>query len=190
MPKNSFALKPTDIIILAAVVWVGAATYFIALPQAKRLQANTTTLKTKEAEAEQLERRVETLTILKDQIAEHQEDVKNLAIAYPSEEQQVEALIQAQTMAEHAGLAISDLTPSKGHTGIMPMALNLRGSYQAINTMLKEFYNNVRPAIVRSFTATAGTDKSKSDVSGSFNVGFAYNETAATLATSPSPTAQ
>ena len=194
MTSAQLHLKPNNIIVLVALVVVVAGTYFIAKPQSDRLQQATQSLKLKQYEVDRLTKQKKTLEDLALQLPQYQEEVNKLAIAYPIDEQAIEALIQTKTIADRSSIAVTDIAPSKGTAGLLPVTLSTRGSYESFTTFFRELYANLRPTIVKSINFTSNAEADKGNLTGSLTLNFAYDGTAsvtptpsASLGTSPQP---
>lgn len=179
MTKLKLSLKPATIIILVAFVLVLGGTILIAKPQAEKLNNQIVTRKQKEVVAKQLEEKYKALVTLANELGSKTEEINRLSIAYPSEEQVVEALVQSQTMAAQAGVTIVSLTPSRGKAGGVPIAMNVRGTYQAVSSLLRELNNNLRPTIIRSLNIIAGSEKEPGVVNASLIVTYEFSAKAA-----------
>lgn len=189
MSKLKLSLKPTTIIILVAFVLVLGGTILIAKPQAEKLNNQIVTRKQKEVEAKQLEEKYKALVTLANELGSKTEEINRLSIAYPGEEQVVEALVQSQTMAGQAGVTIVSLAPSRGKAGGVPIAMNVKGTYQAVSSLLRELNNNLRPTIIRSLNIVAGSEKEPGVVNASLIVTYEFSAKAAP-STSPTNTSQ
>lgn len=182
MDKSSFKLNTNELVVALAVLIVIGVTYWLALPQARTLTAVTSELKGKEAEQAKLEQKYNSLTQLASVFASHQEDIDRLTIAYPTEEQSVEAMIAAQAMAERSGVSVVDITPSTAKGNALPVVMNVTSTYGAFSSLLREFYNNLRPVAINSLTISAGSENTKGLVSANLSVGFGWQP-------APSPSA-
>lgn len=185
MDKLKLSIKPQAIIIFVAVLVVGLATYFLAIPQAGKLKINSTELTAKKAEAARLEERKNSLINLTTKLPSYAADIERLSLAYPKEDQVVEALIQAQTMIERAGVTINNLAPAQGEPGSLKVGMVLKGSYAALINLLHEFERNLRPVVVRQLTTTSG-EKEAGVLTLLVTTTFEYNGAKPT----PAPTAQ
>lgn len=161
MTKPKISIKPVDLVVIISILFIGLTTYYIAAPQAAKLKELTTERKSKEAEESRLRERVANLNELASSLTEHKDDIARLQIAFPADEQVLEAMIQAQTMIERAGLAIVNLAPSKSKDGNLPVAMSVKGSYATLNKLLLELYRNLRPVVVKSLAITPERDKNE-----------------------------
>lgn len=179
------SLKPQDLVVVIALLVVGAVTYFLALPQATALKAKSTELKAKQAQVKGLNQQVADLTSLGDRLATYDTDIDRLATAYPKDEQAVEALIQAQTMTEQASVSAGTLSPGKGKSGSLPMNLTVTGSYESVSRFIRQLNDNLRPVLVESVALTAAGEKAGNGVTASVVTSFAYDGAATTAAVPP-----
>lgn len=159
MKKFALKFKLTDMLAVAAAAVVVLVTYFVALPQAQKLKTQAATLQTKEAEVARLQQYHNGLVEIGNRLPQYSRQIERLSLAYPKNEQTVEAMLQIQTMAERAGLALVNLTPAKPKAGSLPVTITGRGSYQALTNFLRELQFNIRPAVVRSLSVTAAGEK-------------------------------
>jgi Tfp pilus assembly protein PilO len=183
MNKNAIGMKPADALLIVAVLLILGVTYYVTIPQAKKLQGQRQQVVAKEAELAQLKKRIDTLNVLQPQLASRKTEVDKLTIAFPSEEQAAEALIQSKTMIEEAGLSIASLAPTKGVNGSLPVNMVLKGSFQALDTLLRGFKTNLRPIIVKNYTAAAGEDENRSLLNVNILTSFEYNKASSVTAT-------
>lgn len=175
MKKKSTSLKPTDLVVLASVVIIGCAVYFILLPQINSLHSNYSRQAAKKAEFESLETRFNSLQEVIQLLPNYDRQIDRLTVAYPQGEQSAEAMVQTQTMAERAGLALVSLTPNQSKDGVLPINLSAKGSYEAMNAFMKELKANVRPVAVRSFSLVTESDKQRGTLNASFTLDFPFN---------------
>lgn len=187
MTKPKISLKPVDLVVIISLLFIGLATYYLAVPQASRLKELTSERKSKEAEEQRLKQRIDDLFELASSLASHKDGIDRLEVAFPKDEQVVEAMIQAQTMIERSGLAIVNLAPSKSKDGNLPVAMSVKGSYTTLNALLRELYRNLRPILVKSLAIVPERDKEQNvgQLSISLNTVFRHSPVS-----SPAPSPQ
>lgn len=195
------AKKPTikvqDLISLVAIMAAAAITYFLALPQATTLRAKASQLQEKTAQVKQLNQQVADLEDLTTRLPQLQSELSRLSLAYPRDPQVVEAMIQAQAIAERAGVKINSISPAKPKGTSLPITLNVEGSYQALGNLLREFDSNLRPALVQSVSLVAGGEKAGGLMTMNITVSFEFSGAGSTASSggtakkaSPSPAAK
>ena len=172
-PKTS-SLKIQDLVVLASLLAIGAVIYFVTIPQAAALKLKTTELSAKTAEIGRLETQIESLRSFQAKLPQYQSAVTRLGIAYPKEEQQVEALIQAQALVERSGMSVDTLSPGKAKQGSLPISLSLKGSYLALGNLLRELNSNLRPVLVESLNIASGNEKEAGTLSVTLSTGFQF----------------
>lgn len=173
------SLRPEDLVVVICLLVVGCVTYFVAMPQATTLKEQSVALAAKQAEAKVLNQRIADLTSLSDRLPRYTAAIDRLALAYPKEEQQIEAFIQAQTIVERSGMTVVNLAPGKAKDGKLPIAFSLTGSHEALNRLFQELNENLRPITIESWVITAGGEKSNGAISVSLNAHFHFNGTVA-----------
>lgn len=179
MTKFRIKIKPQTIVITLSVLITVSLTYFVAMPQATKLAVRTAELTTKKEQARQLEERRNSLLKLTDKLPGYAADIERLALAYPQEEQTVEALIQAQAIIERSGLTIDSLAPSKTNIGALQVSMVLKGSYESLINLLRELDSNLRPVIINNLSVQAGaSDKEVGVLTVNISAGFEYNNPA------------
>ncbi len=184
MPSFAFHIKPATIVILACIVWVVLGTYLVGLPFSEKLAVKTAELSQKEQEADRLAQRKEALSSLETKLAKYDTELQRLFVAYPTDEQVVEAMIQLQGMADRAGVAVADMKPAKSQVNGLPVNLTTTGSYENTIKLLKEFELNLRPVKVEAFSFAKATDQSD-NVTGTFQLSLGFAQTAPAPVTSP-----
>lgn len=177
--SSQLSIRPESIVMLISLLIIGAVTYFLAMPQAGKLKAQSAQLQQKQTEHKALEDKRNALVDLSQRIDQYQADIERLGVAYPREEQAVEALIQAQQMAQRAGLGVTSLTPSKATNGSLAIAMTLKGSYDGLVKMLYEIDANLRPITVHSVSITPASEKDAGLLTLNLTTTFAYNSAAA-----------
>lgn len=184
---NSFAfhIKPAVIIIAGCLLWVVLGTYFIGLPQSRTLADRTATLAQKEREVDRLTKRQAALTSLGTKLASYDALLERLSIAYPADEQVVEAMVQLQTMADHAGVAIAEMKPTRAQAGGLPVNLTTTANYTNTVAFLRELKQNIRPIRVDAISFVKATDGSENLIA-TYQISFGFAAT--TMVTSPAST--
>lgn len=176
MPKLKISIKPQSIIIAIAAAVTIATTYFVAIPQASRLSNLTTELTVKKEQSRLLNNRRDSLQTLTFKLPGYAADIERLALAYPQEEQTVEALIQAQAMIERSGMAVESLAPTKSEERGLQMTMVLKGSYESLISLLRELDDNLRPVIIDNITVqAAANEKEVGILTATLNTSFTYN---------------
>jgi len=123
--SKALSIKPADIIVIVALLWVVGGTYFIAFRLANGLHDKMTTLHKDQAQETALRVKEKNLSELATAFSEHQTELDRLKVAYPNEEQAAEAMIEIQTMAAQAGVTVSSLTPSHGSADALPVHIKI-----------------------------------------------------------------
>ncbi len=180
MNKSKFSIKPASLILGFSIIAILAGTYFLAIPQAKALREKTKELKTKEAQLSSLEERKRSLIALGNALPTYRRQIDRLAVAYPKESQAVEALLQLQTMADRSGVAIVTMSPGKAKGGGLPVSMQLRSSYGALNVFLGELYTNIRPIALKAMSVTTA-GKEGSFVTTNLSLEFASSAVGSTV---------
>ncbi len=188
--SKALSIKPADIIVIVALLWVVGGTYFIAFRLANGLHDKMTTLHKDQAQETALRVKEKNLSELATAFSEHQTELDRLKVAYPNEEQAAEAMIEIQTMAAQAGVTVSSLTPSHGSADALPVAVAVTGSYQNINSFLHGLYANLRPVVVQNVSIAGGaTDttgapaaNSSSNLTATVSLSLSYNSSATSTA--------
>ncbi len=183
---NSYALhiKPSVIIIVSCLLWVIAGTYFFGLPLSRELAARTAVLAQKERQSERLTKRQKALTSLQTKLGNYDALLQRLSIAYPSDEQVVEAMVQIQSMTVQAGLNIIELKPTRAQAGGLPVNLTTSGNYANTIVFLNQLKHNIRPVRVDAFSLAKATDGSENIIATyQLSLGFA---SVSQVVTSPS----
>lgn len=105
----------------------------------------------KNEEISQAEKKINDLNTLKTEFSRFQNEVKQLAIAAPSEEQMPEILAQLEALAKKSGLEVNSIQPTTG-TASNEVAINLstKGSFTSTLLFLQNLEKNARPIQVRS----------------------------------------
>ena len=182
----SFALhiKPATIVIFVCIVWVVLGTYLIGMPASQSLAAKTAELTEKEQEAERLSQRKTALGSLETKLTRYDSELQRLFVAYPTDEQIVEAMVQLQGMADRSGVVVADMKPARAQVNGLPVNLTTTGSYENTTKLLKEFELNLRPVKVESFSFSKTTDDSDS-VTGTFQLSLGFAQSASAVVTTP-----
>lgn len=188
--KSSLNLKTADAVALLAVLFSVAGVYFISLPQARSLSDNTANMKAKQAEAEALQSRYDTLNDLQVAMEQKKSDVDLLLTAYPSEPQLAEAMTQAQSIAERSGMSVESLSPSSAKEDSLPVSLTVKGTYQAFDALSRELRNNLRPILTPQLTINADRDAGADRVIAELSNNFSFNVPSAAEDTSAAPTTE
>ncbi len=186
MAKSSFKIKPADLVVVAGVLLAAAATYFLAVPSAAKLQQSRIELQGKQAELEGLELRHDTLVDLANELPNYKKQTDLLTVALPAEPQTAEALTQAMTMAQKSGLSIEGAAPSASKGGILPVNLSVKGTFAQYDSFTRELAKNLRPVTVKTMNVTRDDDKNPNLLTMNFSLEFEYSKA---TAASPSPVA-
>ncbi len=187
MAKAKLSIKPADAIVGIAILVVAGLTYFIARSQASALVVKHQDLQQKQTQLAQLENKRTELTSIANELDTYQADADLLKIAYPVDDQSIEALIQTEAMAQRAGVATSGLTPNKAEPGKLVINLSTESSYSAFIKLLEEFQNNLRPVLISSLSLSAGAESKADTVVGTIVANFAYGGAAAGTPSVPLP---
>lgn len=169
------SISPQTAIVLLVSVVIVAVTYYLAMPQAEKLKVKGEQLAAKKSQIKALEARKESLVRLAGLINQYQADIARLGSAYPSEDQTVEAMIQAQSLVERSGLTVVSLTPNKVKDGGVPVSMSLKGSYQGLGQLLRELQFNLRPVVLSEMTVNSAS-KEQNVISVTIVANFQFND--------------
>lgn len=185
MKKHSAQLKPADFVVIGGLVLVAAITYWLLLPQLNRLEQHRQVAVAKQAELNRLQTHYEGLVLLTEQLPRFRKQLDLLSVAYPNEPQKAEAMTQVQAMAERSGLTVASLSPGQARPDTLSIVTNVKGSYEAYQTFTKELANNLRPAIVKSYTLSTESNNSRALLNGSFTIDLPYDPAITVTTTVP-----
>lgn len=174
MKESRFKLRFQDILLFFAVVIVGAVGYFVALPQAAAIKVKSQTLATNQTEITKLKARITSLNQAAALLPQYKQDIDRLSIAFPSTDQQIEALIQTQSIVERSGLTLININPASGKDGKLPIAIRTLGSYGAYKSLVNEINSNLRPAFIRTMSLSAGGADQGNLIAANILIEYAY----------------
>jgi len=135
---------------------------------------------------------IENLNLIKTQIDQNAQDVKLMNIALPADESIPELLVMLESLYQTQGYSVSSI--SLGTTGAnlaeVPTSISGNSTFEQLFIIFNAIQNNIRPAIVKSFTASGVEDAQTGaiQISSSFSLSFPF--TSSSSETSIIPTSQ
>ncbi len=109
------------------------------------------------------------------------EDVKTITLALPSDEGIPELLVMLEALYQTQGFKVTSISLGSSASNIaeVPTSITGNSSFDQLFNIFYAIQNNIRPARVKSFTASGSTDnKGITSVSSSFSLSFPYASSA------------
>jgi Tfp pilus assembly protein PilO len=157
-PSNkSSLLGLVPVLALVVIIVVG---YFLIAPSISALSDTENKIATSEANIKQYQNRIDTLTSLQTQVNQNADILKKISLAYPSNDQMPEILVQIENMARTSNLGVNTIQPTKSSTDlIVPINLSIQGDYIGFKAFLTKMENNIRTMNIKSINLSSSVKK-------------------------------